>query len=136
MLAADQEVHFSIIGLLKESICEYNLSMPKQSKYYKSVRLYHLNICKKNEVILSKRLCTIFFFFLNCSVCLAKKELVSHWKESGHLMQVNELSVSPGQIVMSLLLRLSSGWLGFTPCLYCIFHGQTLTCHLVRDPIS
>lgn len=73
MLAADQEVHFSIIGLLKESICEYNLSMPNQSKCYKSVRLYHLNICKKNEVIHSKRLCMIFF--LNCSVCLAKNDL-------------------------------------------------------------
>lgn len=72
MLAADQEVHFSIIGLLKESICEYNLSMPNQSKCYKSVRLYHLNICKKNEVIHSKRLCMIFFFFLTAVFALQK----------------------------------------------------------------
>lgn len=45
----DQEVHFIIIGLLKESICEYSLSMSNQSKCYKSVKLYNLNICKKNE---------------------------------------------------------------------------------------
>jgi len=49
MLAVNQEVHFIIIGLLKESICEYNLSTSNQSKCYKSVKLYHLNICKKNE---------------------------------------------------------------------------------------
>lgn len=73
MLAADQEVHFSIIGLLKESICEYNLSMPNQSKCYKSVRLYHLNICKKNEVIQSKHLCIIIIIFFFTAVFALQK---------------------------------------------------------------
>lgn len=50
MLAVDQAVHFIIIGLLKELICENNLSQPNQNKCYKSVKLYHLNIYEKNEI--------------------------------------------------------------------------------------
>lgn len=49
MQAVYQEVHFIIIGLLKELICEYNLSMSNQSKCYKLVKMYHLNALKKNE---------------------------------------------------------------------------------------
>lgn len=49
MLAVDQEIHFIIIGLLKELICEYNLSMSDQIKCSESVKIYDLNIFKKNE---------------------------------------------------------------------------------------
>lgn len=49
MLAVDQAVHFIIICLLKELICGKDASQSNQSKCYKSVRLHHLNICKKNE---------------------------------------------------------------------------------------
>lgn len=49
MLAVHQEVHFIIIDQLKELVCEYNLCTSNQSKCYKSEKLYHLNICKKNE---------------------------------------------------------------------------------------
>lgn len=111
------------IDLSTISLCQTEVNVINQWSCIIWITVRRMKPFKANIVYAS------FFFFLTAMFVLEKRACEPiHWRDSKYLMQVKKLCISPGQIVMSFLLRWGSSKLGFIPCLYGVFCGQTLTC--------